>query len=192
VVPHDPGTPAQVNRREAFGRARFLWGQITDKQRAAWNEAAHELRTRPRLNQSGRLSGYLLFVRITCNLAAIGLPPVFDPPPPPQFGRNPVHQLSITALDGTVSIKLSVVGAVNHAVIVQGTRPRSRGTTFVDHFVILGLLPMPEEGMSDITDLWVARYGYPQPGSRILIRTVQQVSGYQDLPKQVSAVVPTP
>ena len=96
VVPKDPRTSVQLTRRKALGRARFLWRTVTDAQRAAWNAFAHGARTRPRLNQSGRLSGYLLFVKINCNLASLGLPTVSDPPDTPRFGLNPVGQLTVS------------------------------------------------------------------------------------------------
>jgi hypothetical protein len=64
VTPRDPKNSVQVNRRAAFGRARFLWRTITDDQRAAWNRTARGRRTRRTLNQSGHLSGYLLFIKL--------------------------------------------------------------------------------------------------------------------------------
>ena len=190
VVPRDPRTAVQVSRRIAFGRARFLWGKLTDAQRVAWNASAYGARTQPRLNQSGSLSGYLLFVSINCNLAAIGLAMVSDPPDPPQFADNPVGQLTITNSKGVIAIKLGVSSTPAQQIIVRGTRPRSPGTTRVDHFVILGLLPAADRLVSDITDLYVGKYGVPRVGSRVFIQTVQQIHGWQDLPNLTSAVVP--
>ena len=69
VVPHDPRTADQVKRRAAFGRAWFLWSTLSEEQRVAWACSASSRRTRARLQQSGHLSGYLLFVQINCNLA---------------------------------------------------------------------------------------------------------------------------
>ena len=44
--------------------------------------------------------------------------------------------------------------------------------------------------MSDITDLYVGKFGVPRAGSRVFIRTLQQINGWEDLPKQTSAIVP--
>ena len=44
--------------------------------------------------------------------------------------------------------------------------------------------------MSDITDLYVARFGVPPAGTKVFIRTQQHINGWDDLPKQTSAVVP--
>jgi hypothetical protein len=190
VVPRDPHTAVQVNRRAAFGRARFLWGRLSEEQRAAWNESASGARTRRRLNQSGRLSGYLLFMKINCNLAAVGLEMLLDPPEAPKFGPNPVGQLTITNSNGVIAIKLSVSAEPAQSIVVSGSKPRSAGTTFVDHFTILGLLAEPSRGVSEITDIYLAKYPVLPVGSRVFIQTVQQIDGWQDLPRQTSAIVP--
>jgi hypothetical protein len=57
-------------------------------------------------------------------------------------------------------------------------------------FVILGRLPDPVARVCDITDLYVARYGIPPAGSRVFIRTVQVANGWEDFPKDTTAVVP--
>jgi hypothetical protein len=190
IVPRDPHTADQMARRAAFGRARFLWRTLSEEQHVAWARTASGRRTRARLQQSGRLSGYLLFVQINCNLAAIGLPMVMDPPAPPKFPDNPVGQLLITNANGSVRVQLNVSGIPTRFTIVSGSRPRSAGTTFVDHFTILGLLPDPEGGLSDITDLYLAKWPFLPAGSRVFIRTMQQINGWEDSPRQISALVP--
>ena len=192
VIPRDPKTSVQMDRRTAFGRARFLWRTITDEQRAAWNAAARGARTRRYLNQSGPLSGYLLFIKINCNLAAVGLPMVFDPPAAPRFGPNPVGPLTITNTSGVIRLKLSVSAEPAQHIVVLGTKPRSAGVTFVDHFTILGLLPAREQGMSDISDMFLARFPVVPVGLRVFIQTFQLIDGWEDLPKQTSAIVPAP
>jgi hypothetical protein len=44
--------------------------------------------------------------------------------------------------------------------------------------------------VSDITELYVARYGRIPADSRIFIRTYQHIDGWEDLPKQTSVIVP--
>jgi len=190
VVPHDPRTAVQVSRRAAFGRARFLWGKLTDAQRAAWNRTAQGKSTRRRLNQSSPLSGYLLFMKINCNLGAVGLNVVLDPPEVPEFGPSPVGALIITNSTGDIALKLSVSAKPAQHIVVSGSKPRSPGRTREDHLTILGLLDDPVRGASDLTALYVAKYGLPPVGSRVFIQTVQQIDGWQDLPKLTSAVVP--
>ena len=190
VIPRDPRTQVQVSRRAALRRAAYLWGKLTEGQRIAWSAVAHGVRTRRRLNQSGALSGYLLFVKINCNLASLGLPTVADPPEAPRFGPNPVGQLTITGAKGDIALKLEVAGKTVPYIVLLGTKPRSAGVTYVDHFTILGLLPDPVRGVSEITELYVGKFGVPEAGSRVFIRTLQQINGWEDLPKQTSAFVP--
>jgi hypothetical protein len=191
-VARDPRTYVQVSRRVALKLAAKLWATLTDEQRAAWRALARGARTRRHLNHSGPLSGYLLFVKINCNLAAVGFPRVLDTPPSPRFGLNPVRQLIITNTNGAIALKLSLSGQPPQYVIVLATKPRSAGVSYVDHFSILALLPDPVRGVSEITDLFVARYGVPRVGSRVFIQTLQQINGWQDLPQLFSALVPTP
>jgi hypothetical protein len=190
VIPRDPATLAQMNRRVAMTRWARQWSRLTEEQRHGWNATAGDARTRPRLNQSGRLSGFLLFVRINCNLAKHNLPPVDVPPAVPRLGRNPVAQLIITNTKGTISIKLSVSAKPAQYIVVLGTKPLSAGASYADHFSILGLMSDPIRGMSDITDLFVGKFGVPEVGSRVFIRTRQHINGWEDIPEQISAIVP--
>ena len=62
--------------------------------------------------------------------------------------------------------------------LVQGAAPVSAGVRCVQHFPLLGLLPAPVDGWSDITALYVARYGVPMAGTAVFIRTCQHTDGW--------------
>jgi hypothetical protein len=190
VVPRDPQTPAQLRVRSLMGRISARWRVLTDIQRAAWIARAAESQSRPRLGQSGRLTGCQLFVMINFNLALIGEDQVDLPPDYPQFGTNPVGALTITDVSGALALQLSVTAVPDCQILVWGTRPGSPGASFPGRFVFLGLLPEPVAGLSDITALYVARYGVLRLQTRIFIRTCLQINGWQSLPKQTPAVVP--
>jgi hypothetical protein len=113
-----------------MGRARALWGTLTENQYAAWKAAALGAHTRRRMNQSGALSAYLLFVKLNCNLAVVGQPMVFDPPAPARFGPNAVRQFTITNINGALGLKLSVVGKAAQHIIILGTKLRSAGVSY--------------------------------------------------------------
>jgi hypothetical protein len=51
-------------------------------------------------------------------------------------------------------------------------------------------LPLPIDGLSDITDLYRARYGEPRPGTKIFIVTCQQKDGWKAFDKETSEIVP--
>ena len=188
--PKAPRSPAQLRIRSAFGRVVSRWRGLTEDQRAAWAIPAQDVYSRPRLAQSGRLSGYLLFIKVNSTLAYQGQPLLVTPPERPRFDANPVGALVVTNTGGAPDLKLSVPSAPAAPVLVLATGPRSAGVTFAKHFVILGVLPAAEAGYSNITDLYVARYGQPTAGMRIFIRTRQVFNGWEDVPKQTTAIVP--
>jgi hypothetical protein len=190
AVPRDPRSPAQLRIRSAFGRVVSRWRGLTEAQRAAWAIPSHDERSRPRLSQSGRLSGYLLFTKVNSRLAYRGLELRVTPPERPTFDANPVGAVVATNTGGVPELKLSVPSAPSATVLVLAIRPRSAGVSFAKHFTILGVLPAAEAGYSNITDLYVARYGVPPAGTRIFIRTRQVLNGWKDAPKQTSVIVP--
>jgi hypothetical protein len=190
VKPKDPHSPAQMRIRSNLGRVAARWRVLTPEQRQAWALAAADAKSRPRLGKSASLTGCQFFIKINCARAAIGLEQLSDPPALPQFGRNPVEGLAITNTRGVVALKLSVVAAPESHVTVYGAAPCSAGISYVRDFTILGELPEPDGRVSDITDIYVARYGVPRVGLQVFIRTRQQINGWEDAPKQTSAIVP--
>ncbi len=69
VVPTDRRTPGQLRTRATFGAAAKYWShsdQLTDQERQAWETAANQVQSRPRLEQSGPLTGQQYFVGCAC------------------------------------------------------------------------------------------------------------------------------
>ena len=172
VIPRDPRTPLQLDRRTAFRLARSFWGTLTDEQFLAWNTLARTRQTRPILGQSSDLSGYELAVQTNVHLATVGLPMVPTPSPVPIFPDNPVSGLNIATTDGAVPIELALSAQPVQYIVVFGARLQSPGVSYVDHYSILGLLPDPEDGLCDITELFLAKFSLLPVGKRIFIRTV--------------------
>jgi hypothetical protein len=75
-------------------------------------------------------------------------------------------------------------------IVVLGARAQSPGVSYVGHYKILGLLPDPEGGLSDITELYLAQFKLLPAGKRVFIRTLQQINGWRDLPKTIAARIP--
>jgi hypothetical protein len=190
VKPRNPRTPAQMRIRGIIARLAARWRALTEEQRAAWTRSARNARTRRRLGQSTHLTGCQFYIKINSARAAVGLSELTDPPEVPEFDTNPVGDLVIANKDGAISLKLKVTGAPEADIIVLGIAPCSAGISYVWNFVTLGLLPAPSRGLSDITELYVARFGAPPVGMRVFIRTRQQINGWEDNPEQTSAIVP--
>jgi hypothetical protein len=74
--------------------------------------------------------------------------------------------------------------------MVSASRPCNAGVTVGRKFCRIGLLPAPERGMSDITELYVARFDLLPVGKKIFIR-VQQMNDYMgSMVQTTSAIVP--
>lgn len=190
VKPKDPKTTAQMTVRSNLARVSARWRVITEKQRQAWTAGGRDAETQRRLGRSSYLTGSQFFNKINCARAAIGLEQFDDPPELPEFDQNPVGDLAITNNRGTIAIELDVPSTPAEYTLVFGAAPCSAGRSSTRHFVFLGFLPGPIRGLSDITDLYVARYGVPPVGTKLFIRTQQHIDGWTDFPKQTSAIVP--
>jgi hypothetical protein len=186
----NPRSNAQVRVRSSLSKFAARWRTLSDQQRAAWITYAQGVQSEPRLGQSGHLTGCQLYIKVNCTLALTGEPATDVPTEPPSFGINPVGALAITNDDGDIALKLAVPRAPSQYVLVLGTAPCSAGVAVPRRFVILGALPAAVARVSDVTDLYTARYGVPPVGSRIFIRTIQVASGWEDFPKDTTAVVP--
>jgi len=190
VKPRDPKTPGQMRVRANLGHIASRWRWLTEAQRAAWTRGGREEETQRRLGRSTYLTGCQFYIKINCSRAALGLSQFSDPPQFVQFAPNPVEELIITNTNGVIALNLKVTSQPPELMVVLGAAPCSAGKSFVLHINILGWLPESEGRLCDFTALYVARYGVPPVGTRIVIQTRQHLNGWDDFPKEVSAVVP--
>ena len=174
----------------AVERLNASTGALTHEQRIAWCMASADSYTVSRTGRRVALNGYNYFIRVNAARAHLGRGQLDLPPAVPSFSPNPVAELSITNTGGTITMKLRVPSQPAQDTLVQGAAPVSAGVRCVQHFPLLGLLPAPVDGWSDITALYVARYGVPPVGTAVFIRTCQHTDGWTDLPKVAGAVVP--
>jgi hypothetical protein len=190
VPPRNPKSPQQQLNRSNFGQVSSRWRALAPAQRIAWCIAAADSYTISRTGRRVALNGYNYFIRVNAARAHLGLSQFDLPPAVPSFSPNPVAELSIANTGGTITVKLRVPSQPGQYTLVQGAAPVSAGVRCVQHFPLLGLLPAPVDGWSDITALYVARYGVPMVGTAVFIRTCQHTDGWTDLPKVASAFVP--
>ena len=168
------------------------WRKRTQEQQQAWIGAAQRVPSRLRLTQ-GPLTGQVLFVKLNSVLALLGRELLVSPPEQVGFGPNPVEDLVIRREHGRMRLKLRLVGPVVEDIMVYGEAGVSAGRNKPRHPVYLGLLPAARGGWSDITEQYVARFGLPEPGKKIIICTRQQRNGWEDYAVKVSgALVPVP
>jgi hypothetical protein len=183
-------TPARVRAQYDMAKVARAWQNRTHRQFVAWSVAALKANSRSPGGTAASLDAYHLFFKINCSLAAAGLPLVMDPPKPEKFRPNPVEELVIRNRGGVVTLRLRVSEAPARHTFVLGSPPCSRGRSVRSNYSILGLLPAPERGWSDITELYVERFGVVPAGTRVFIRTRQLINGWEDDFKDTNAVVP--
>jgi hypothetical protein len=191
AIPANPRTSEQLNIRQLLGTTAHNWKTITENQRLAWNAAAKLLQSRPRLGQSGPLTGLQLYVRVNFNLSLVGEPAVGDPPAVPAFDANVVQSLELTNVSNVVAIKLVCSGSSDAFNLVWAAAPQSPGRLATPAFNYLGELPEIQSGKANITSLFAAKFGLPAVGQKVFVRSKQMDSGYEDLPHQWSGIVPT-
>jgi hypothetical protein len=173
-----------------LGTTAHNWKTITESQRLAWIAAAKLLQSRPRLGQSGPLTGLQLYVRVNFNLSLVGEPTVGDPPAAPAFDANVIQSLELTNVGNVVAIKLVCSGSSDAFNLVWAAAPQSPGRFSEPEFFYLGELPEVQSGKATITALYAAKFGAPAAGQKVYIRSKQMESGYEDLPHQWSGIVP--
>ena len=192
VQPRDPCTPEQQRKRSNLVALCNRWRTLTSEQRAAWGFAAANNTFVTETGRRVRPNGYNFFVSLNMRRADLDLFQFDLPPAEPVFSRNPVAELVITNTGGKTTLKLRVPSPPAQYTLVQGAAPVRTGVRCVQHYPFLGLLPPPTDGWSDITELYVARYGVPKAGTAIWIRTCQHIDGWTDVPKVARARVLAP
>jgi hypothetical protein len=190
VRPRDPRTPEQQRKRSNLVAVCNRWRTLTPEQRAAWRIASANNYFVTETGRRVRLNCYNFFVSLNMRRADLDLPQFDLPSAEPVFPTNPVAELVVTNTGGEITLKLRVPSPPAQYTLVQGAAPVRTGVRCVQHFPFLGLLPPPTDGWSDITELYVARYGVPKVGTAIWIRTCQHIDGWTDVPKVARARVP--
>lgn len=139
------------------------------------------------------MKGYRLFCQINGALADAGEPLVMEPPKFENIKPNPVGELEILNRGGVITLRLSVPQAPAKFTFVLASPWCGRGIwSRGNKFAIIGRLPPPVRGYSEITDLYVERFGVPPVGQRVFIRTRQMFGSWQDDSKETFADVPPP
>ena len=191
VVPKNTWTAARERARRDFAYFARAWTCVlTQAQRDAWNLAGPNVQSATSLGQSGPLSGQQHFQGINSARGCIGRGMFLLPPEPVVFDPSPVGQLTILNDDNGARLLLRVSASVTEGIMVFGQAPCSRGRSKRRNVCYLGLLPAPQAGFSDITALYIARYGQPPPGQRVFIVTRQQKNGWEDHDLVTTAIVP--
>jgi hypothetical protein len=190
-LPHNNRLPAQQKMRRVFGRNSQNWGPgLSQPQRDRWSLAGSQVMSHPRCGQNGPLTGEQFFTGINSVLGCVGLPPLWEPPARVIFQLSPVRGLVATNDERGVRLFLELASVPTEDIMVFGQAPCSAGRSKRRNVSYLGLLPPEQDGKSEITDLYKAKFGEPPPGTKLFIVTCQQKNGWKGLDHESSAIVP--
>ena len=189
-VPSNPRTDAQLDIRATFAEVTKAWRALTDVQRAAWAAAAQTVMSKSRCGTSGPLTDSQLYTKLNATVALVSGDTMDAPPVPPAFDRNPVGALAIVNDGGQITLKLAVPNQPTTDILVRASAPMSAGISSTSDYRILGILPAPAQGACNITAMYVARFGIPLVTAKVFVKTNQVISGYEDLGRGCSAIVP--
>lgn len=190
VPPYNPQTPQQQSHRQNILAVSRRWRTLSLDHCGTWRALAAKTYFVNDEGEQVRLNCFKLFVKVNTRRADLGLPQFDVAPAQPVFSPSPVKELAVTYPDGKFTLKVRVDGTPAHYILAQGARPVRSSVRSVQHFPLLGLLPSPIDGWSDITELYVARYGVPEAGTAVWIRTCQHIDGFTDVPKVLCVRIP--
>ena len=174
-------TAAQRRTQQGLTQCSQGWNDLlTEEQRIAWRRLAESLPRRVRNGRFYRFRGHQVFRAINMVLTLLGREPRTDPPPEPKFGVNPRVTLRIKGTSRGPTLKLIVSGTPTADIMVFASPPWKAGRTYCGDYRFIGLLSAPVEHVSDITRLYIKKFGVPPPNTRVFIRTWQVVDGWED------------
>jgi hypothetical protein len=192
VPPSNPRTADQQGHRRNILAVSRRWRRLSLEQVGTWRALAASTSFVNDKGKRVRLNCFKLFVSLNTRRADLGLPQFDTAPAKPVFGTSPVVELAVTYPGGKFTLQIRLNGTPEQLILVQGAKPVRSCVRCVQHFPFLGLLPPPIDGWSDITELYVARFGTPKAGTAVWIRTCQHIDGFIDVPRIVRTRVPAP
>ena len=191
AIPRDVRTAARDHMRTGVAYYSRAWGTLlTEEQRERWNVAGGKVPTVTRCGQAGWRTGEMHYVAINAARWCINLPGFTEPPDPIALPLSPVAGMDIVAGENGLRLLMKVNAPVTEDIMVFGQAPCSAGRSKHRNVSYLGLTPAPRDGVADITDLYVAKFGPLRPGTKIFIVTRQQKNGWEGHDKVTSEIVP--
>ena len=190
--PKNPKTAVQQSHRRNILAVSRRWRTLSLEQVGTWRTLAAKTSFVNDQGEQVRLNCFKLFVSLNTRRADLGLPHFDVAPAKPVFSECPVKEVVVGYPGGVFTLKARVEGPLAQCVLVQGARPVHSSFRSVQHFPFLGLLPVPVDGWSDFTQLYVARYGVPKPNQAVCIRICQHIDGFINLSKVLRVRIQPP
>lgn len=193
-TPANPQSIAQQVIRNILTQFTQGWSQLTEVERASWNNAVDLFSRTDQFGDVRKLSGKNLYQSLNNVLVASGRTPLTIAPQPEQLGDAIVEQAELNTASSTVSIFGRFTSGERYAII--GTAPVTAGTNFVKNRLrVLGYLTADAIDNFDnfeeqIYGLYIEKFGTPPAGSKVFlgVYAVNEV-GQRSTASTVSTVV---
>ena len=182
-------TPDQRRAQDEMSLLSVAWNDLTEEQREGWCVKARTNRRGGRKARNRRRSGRRLFFKANFRRLALKQELLADAAGAESAASAPLAQLVITNRAGRITIEFDLAGAQAEGIMVYASRPLNAGVMVCRKFTRIGLLPAPKAGISDITKLYVAKFGVPPLGQKIFIRLQQMKDYLGSLVYTTSAIV---
>ena len=98
----------------------------------------------------------------------------------------------MTNVANVIKISLSCPNEPGNYTILRASLPLSARRTACTDFRVIGFCPPPVRGSTDITALYTAKFRAPRVGSKLFLQANQIIDGWEDTPREFTAIVPPP
>lgn len=193
AVPTNPQTSAQSAVRSRLTSLAQQFRSLSQEQIAAWNGAAANFPSTDVFGDVRTLSGSQLFVGINSNILNGGGTVITDPPLPQGATGLLSTELVVDATAGTMILSFGPAPVpAGHALVVEATQPLSPGISNANNkFRQIAVLPAATGDDNDLSSAYNARFGAPQAGQKVFVRTryIRLATGERSQSLVASAIV---
>lgn len=188
VTPVNPRTNSQQANRSLLGSLSSEWSGLSEEQRNAWNSAVSEWQKTNVFGDLQKPTGKNLFTSLNKNIQTSfpADPILLLPPSKSEFVALVLRDVTVSSVNGTLTITLGASIGVDNYIRVSATPPVSAGTTFVKN-----QLRVITEGINSPTASYTVanayndRFGTVQAGDKIFIQVQQVIPNGQVSPPQM-------
>lgn len=183
VIPLNPQTDAQTQRRATFASITASWRTLTEEQRSAWDAAASA-------DGSG-ITGFNLYTRINATLALCGMSTVETPPTKPGFGILNLGTLTVESDGDECNVTLAGSTQSNPAptrYIIWAHPPTSPGRANLSDWRVIKVVSTLAQLNANHGADYKAVFGAPAVGRKVGIEVVQVTDGYQTIGVRKAAI----
>lgn len=170
VTPSNPQTLAQQASRATLAAVSSAWSDLTDIQRASFNNAVEDWKKTDIFGDLKKPTGKNLFSALNINLINTGQAQITVAPP-----KVEIPYFGLTSVEGDVSdaeiLLVASSAPAGFVVLISATPPQSAGTSFFKgKYRDLTFQPSATASAYDLYADYAAKFGAPLAGANVSFR----------------------